>query len=567
MKTKNLIIATALIAFVAFACKVPKEFLSGLKVNPNPLELKGGKVECKVEGTFPAKYFVKNMELTIVPVLKSKTSGAVLRGTPKVYQGEKFKGNGTTINFKKGGKYEQNVSFNYSPEFEQCELFMEATAKIKKKSITFEPVKVADGIITTPLLVYQNADELGVKIMPDAFQKVIEQKQDAEIKFLIQQSSIRSSELKSQNLVDLTKKIQSASKTEGLKVKGVEVSSYASPDGGIELNEKLASAREKETTKYIDNQLKKLKTNVTISGKFTAQDWEGFKKLMEESSIQDKQTILSVLSMYSDAEEREKQIKNLSVAYKEIAEKVLPQLRRSKLTLATEILGKSDEEIKSVLKSSPSSLNVEELLYAATLTDDLKEKESIYQKVISYFPNDARGYNNLGVLKFNAGDLNAADQNFTKALQIDKNNAIANYNKAAISIANGDITNAETYLGNAGGVGNELNYANGAVAIIKGDYKTAVSKYGDSVSNNSALARILNKDYSGARKILDSIETPNAKTYYLQSIVAARTNDTTNLLKNVANTLNADKNYKNKFLTSSEFLPFIANGAFSSLLK
>ena len=565
MKTKNLIIITALIALVTFGCKIPKEFLDQLNVTPNPLELKGGKIECKVEGTFPVKYFAKKMELEVVPVLKSKITGAVLRGTPKVYQGEKFKGNGTEIKYKIGGKYSQNVSFNYSPEFEQCELFMEATVKTKKKSVTLEPVKVAEGIVVTPLLVYQNADEFGVKIMSDAFQKVIEQKQDAQIKFLIQQSNIRSSELK--NVADLTKKIKDAAKEEGLNVKGLEISSYASPDGGVELNEKLASAREKETTKYIDNQLKKLKANVTISGKFTAQDWEGFKKLMENSSIQDKQTILSVLSMYPDPEERERQIKNLSVAYKEIADKILPELRRSKLTLATEVLGKSDEEISRLVKENVSALSVEELLYAATLTNNLKEKEDIYKKVIALFPEDARGYNNLGVMRFNAGDLDAADQNFTKTLQISKNSNIANYNKGVVSLVKGDITNAETYFGNAGGVGESLNYANGAISIIKGDYKSAVSKYGTSVSNNSALAKILDKDYSAARKILDSIENPNAKTYYLQSIIAARTNDTASLLKNVANTLNADKSYKDKFLKDAEFLSYIQNGTLNALLK
>jgi Flp pilus assembly protein TadD len=567
MKKRNLIIASALVLLVAFACKVPKDFLSGLKVNPNPLELKGGKVECKVEGTFPAKYFVKNMELTIVPVLKSKTTGAVLKGSPKVYQGESIKGNNPVINYKKGGKYEQSVSFVYSPEFEQSELFMEATAKIKKKTIAFEPVKVADGVITTPNLVYENPAEMGVKIIPDAFQKVIEQKQDAEIKFLIQQSNIRSTELKSQNFVDLTKKIKDATASQGLNLKGLEISSYASPDGGVELNEGLAQAREKETAKYINSQLKKLKANVTISGKFTAQDWEGFKTLIESSSIQDKEVILKVLSMYSDPEQREKEIKNLSVAYKEIAEKVLPQLRRSKLVLSTEVLGKSDEDIKLLAKTNPSGLNVEELLYAATLTNDAKEKENIYQQVVNIYPNDVRGYNNLGAVKFAAGDLQEADKNFTKALQLDKNNAVANYNKGVVLIANGDVENAETYLGNAGGVGDDLNLANGAIAIVKGDYKTAVGKYGNSVTNNAALAKILNKDYSGARKVLDAVENPNAKTYYLQSIVAARTNDTTNLLKNVANTLNADKTYKDKFLGSSEFLPFIANGAFSALLK
>ncbi|MDR0829390.1 MAG: hypothetical protein LBN95_04660 [Prevotellaceae bacterium] len=564
MKKRNFLIATALILLTAFACKVPKEFLKDLKADPNPLELKGGKITCKVEGTFPAKYFVKNMELTVTPVLKSKTTGNTIKGTPKVFQGEKFKGNNPVISFKNGGKYEQTAEFNYSPEFDQCELYFEATAQIKKKTINFEPVLVADGLITTPNLIYTNAGELGAKIIADNFQKVIEQKEDAEIKFLIQQSDIRSAEQKT--LVDLTKKIQ-AVKKEGVNVKGLEISSYASPDGGQELNEKLAQSREDATTKSINQQLKKLKTEVSISGNFTAQDWEGFKTLMESSDIQDKTVILNVLSMYSDPEQREKEIKNLSAAYKEIADKILPQLRRSKLSLATEILGKSDEEISNLVKSDLSKLSVEELLYAATLNEDAAYKEDIYKKVVAQYPNDARGYNNLGVVLMSKNDLNEADRNFTKALDLDKNNVTANFNKGAVLVAKGDLENAETYLGRAGGVGKELNLANGAIAIAKGDYKKAVSLYGNTETNNAALAKILNKDYSGAKNILNSIKTPDAKTYYLYSIVAARTNDSKALLENVANTLKADKSYKDKFLKDSEFKAYLENVAFAALLK
>ncbi|MDR1543200.1 MAG: hypothetical protein LBS50_02070 [Prevotellaceae bacterium] len=564
MKKKNFFIISALVLLTVFACKVPKEFLKDLKADPNPLELKGGKVVCKVEGTFPAKYFVKNMELTVTPVLKSKTTGATLKGEPKVFQGEKIKGNNPVIAFKTGGKYEQTAEFVYSPEFEQAELYFEATAQIKKKTINFEPVLVAEGIITTANLVYQDAGaELGAKIIADNFQKVIEQKEDAQILFLIQQSQIRGAEQKT--LVDLTKKIQAFKQDASVNVKGLEISSYASPDGGQELNEKLAQAREDATTKQINQQLKKLKTDVTIGGSFTAQDWEGFKTLMESSDIQDKAVILNVLSMYSDPEQREKEIKNLSAAYKEIADKVLPQLRRSKLTLATEILGKSDEELYRLVKEDASQLTVEELLYAATLSDDAAYKQDVYQKTVAQFPKDTRGYNNLGVVLMQKGDLDAADRNFTKVLDLDKNNPILNYNKAAVLVAKGDLENAETYIGRAGGVGDELNLANGAVAIVKGDYKKAVSTYGSAITNNAALAKILNNDYSGARKILDDIKNPTAKTYYLKSIVAARTNDSKVLLENVANTLKADKSYKDKFLKDMEFKEYVANGAFSAL--
>jgi len=565
MKHKSIIFTTLAIMLVVFGCKIPKEFLSGLKTTPNPLELRGGKISCTVEGTFPAKYFVKNMELTVVPVLKSKTTGAILRGEPKIYQGEKIKGNNSVINYKNGGKYQQTATFNYDPQFDQCELYMEATAKIKKKSITFEPVLVATGLTTTPNLVYTNPSEIGSKIIADNFQKTIEQKQDAEIKFLIQQSNIRDSELK--NLVNLTKNIQNAKDDNSLSLKNLEISSYASPDGGVQLNEKLSQARENSTKNYIDNQLKKIKTSVNISGSFTAQDWEGFRTLMEKSSIQDKAVILNVLSMYSDPEQREKEIKNISAAYTEIKEQILPQLRRSKLTLTTEIIGKSDEEIQKLIAENPSKLSVEEMLYAATLINDLNYKKEVYKKVVQYYPNDARGYNNLGVVEYQLGNISEAQRNFTKALELDKKNPIANFNQGSVLVAKGDISNAKTYLGNAGGIGKELDQTNAVIAIVEGDYQKAVQLYGNANTNNAALAKILNKDYSGAKNILDNIQNPNAKTYYLQSIVAARTNNLNNLVQSVKNTINADNSYKQKFLTDSEFSSFITNNAFSVLFK
>jgi Flp pilus assembly protein TadD len=565
MNNKSVIVTTLLIMLVVLGCKIPKEFLGDLKADPNPMELKGGKITVNVEGTFPAKYFNKNMVLTVVPVLKSKTTGATLRGEPKVFQGEKVKGNNKTINFKQGGKYEQTAVFDYDPQFDQSELYMEATAQIKKKSITFEPVKVADGLITTANLLYNNPSEIGSKVIPDQFQKTIEQKEQAEIKFLIQQSDIRSSETK--NLVNLTNNIKNAKIDSNVVVKELNISSYASPDGGVELNEKLAGARENSTKKYVDAQIKKLKTQLDISANFTAQDWEGFKTLMESSNIQDKAVILNVLSMYSDPEQREKEIKNLSSAYTEIKESILPKLRRSKLTLTKEVIGKSDEQIAELIAKDPAQLSVEEMLYAATINSNLEYQKKVYQKVIQYFANDPRGYNNLGVVEYKLGNIDAANRNFTKALEIDKNNAVANFNKGSILLAQGNVKDAETYLGNAGGVGNELNLANGAVAIAKGDYKKAVSLYGNANTNNAALAKILNKDYSGARNVLENIQTPDVKTYYLQSIVAARTNDTKELVKAVTNTLNADNSYKAKFLNDPEFAAFINNAAFSVLFQ
>lgn len=565
MKQRSIILTALLIMFVVVGCRIPKEFISqaGLKATPNPLELKGGMIECNVEGTFPEKYFHKKMELSVVPVLKSTKTGAVLRGQAKVYQGEKFKGNNPVINYKKGGKYEQKAVFSYDPQFDQCELYLEATVRVKKKVINLEPVKVADGLIVTPNLIYSNPSELGSKVIKDNFQRVTEEKENAEIKFLIQQANVRASEAKNINaLTDNIKK--SGNDSSSVKM---EVASYASPDGGVELNEKLAQARETSTKNYINSQMKKLKKQIDISGTFTAQDWEGFKQLMDNSDIQDKELILNVLSMYSDPEQREKEIKNLSAAFTEIKEKILPQLRRSKITVTREVMGKSDEQIARLVKEDPSKLSAEELLYAATLTQDKEEQKEIYRKTIQYFPSDVRGYNNLGVVEYELGNVKEADRNFTKALEIDPNNPVANLNKGSVLLAEGSLGEAKTYLGNAAGAGDELNYANGAIAIAEGDYYKAVTLYGAANTNNSALARILNKDYSGARNILANVENPDAKTYYLQAIVAARTNNVDDLVKSATKAINVDGSYKEKFMNDLEFKSFLSNEAFSALVK
>jgi len=563
---KKVVLATLLMMFVVIGCKIPKEFLSNLTATPNPLELKGGKIECKVEGTFPEKYFVKNMVLEVVPVLKSTKTGAVLRGEPRIYQGEKIEGNNSVIRYKNGGKYEHKISFNYDPKFDQCELYLEATAKVKKKTVKFEPVKVADGLIVTSNLVYSNPSELGgSKFISGNLQKAIEEKENAEIKFLIQQANIRPSETKS--IIELTNKIKNIKPEDNIVLKGIEISSYASPDGGVELNEKLAKARENSTKNYINSQMKKLKKQVEVSATFTAQDWEGFKELMEKSDIQDKNLIISVLSMYSDPEQREKEIKNLSAAFTEIKEKVLPQLRRSQIVFTKETVGKSDEQIAKLLNENPSKLSIEEMLYAANLNSDLNYKRDVFMKIVSQYPEDIRGYNNLGVVEYKLGNMAEANRNFTKALEINKNDAVANFNKASILIAQGNINEAKTYLGYAAGVGEDLNYANAAIAIAEGNYSKAVSLYGKSNTNNAALARILNKDYSGAKNILENIQTPDAKTYYLKSIVAARTNNVNDLVKSVTMAINADNSYKEKFLNDMEFRSFLTNDAFASLLK
>ena len=535
------------------------------KCNPSPLEVKGGKVDATVTGTFPVKYFNKRAVLTVTPVLKFE--GKEVKGTPVVFQGEKVKGNDKTINFKAGGNYSVKASFDYVPEMAKSELYLQFSVVQKKKTYQIPEVKVADGVIATSQLVSTNESEMTAVIIPDKFQRVIQQQQEADIMFLIQQSNLRKTETSSADIVSLTKKIKEAKETPNQKVSAFDLSAYASPDGPLKLNTNLAESREKVTVDFMNKQLKKLKTSVKIDSKFTPEDWAGFQALMEKSNIQDKEVILRVLTMYTDPEERNRQIRNLSVAFKQIAEEILPQLRRSKLKLTVDITGKADSVISKIAKEEPSKLNVEELLYAATLTTDLGEKATIYQKVTELYPTDVRGFNNLGAVKFQQGNVDDASRYFAKSLEIEPANADVNYNAGLTSLAKGDITKSEEYFGKAAGTTGNLGQALGTVYIIKGDYSKAKTYFGSTASNNAAIVQILNADYSGARTTLSAVAHPNALTAYLGAIIGARTNDRDAVFNNLKIAVKLDGSYAQKAVKDIEFSKFATDETFLSIVK
>lgn len=538
---------------------------------PNPLEVKGGKVDATITGTFPVKYFAKNATVTVTPVLVSKIDTTKSwSSAPSVFQGEKVVGNNQTISYKTGGSYTMKASFDYDPLMYNSELYLTFSVATSKKTYTLRKVKVADGVIATAELATRNFGTDGANgpvIIADKFQRVIQELQEADIKFLIQQANLRTSETKSADMVALAKKIKDAKDAQNKEVSNFEIAGYASPDGSMKLNTNLAEKREKVTVDYVNKQLKKLKTSVKLDSKFTPEDWDGFQKLMEASNIQDKQLILRVLSMYSDPEQREHEIKNISVAFKAIAEDILPQLRRSRLKLTVDVTGKSDAEIAKLAKEDASKLSVEELLYAATLTEDLGEKATIYQKVVDTYPSDIRGYNNLGVVKYNQGDLSAAAADFQKAADVDAQNADVNYNLGLVSLANGNVAKAEEYLGKAAGTSGNLSNALGTVYVLKGDYAKAKTTFGSTSSNNAALLQILDANYSGARTTLDNVANPDGLTYYLGAIVGARTNDRDAVYAGLRKAVSADASYKDKAAKDLEFSKYFTDDTFLSIVK
>jgi len=531
-----------------------------ITVNPNPLTVVGNKINAQIAGTFPVKKFSKKAVLIVTPVLKY--NGQEVLGEPVTYVGEKVKENGKVVSYKQGGSYSQSVSFDYVEAMNQSELYLRFQAYKGKKMVDVPEIKIADGVIATAKLA--DAKCIPANVAADKFQRIIQEMQEADIKFLIQQSTLRNSETNAQEVKDFQAAIVDANNDERKAINSLEVSGYASPDGGIELNTKLANARQANAQKFLAKSMKKNKVDAEIASDITAEDWEGFQQAMEESNIQDKNLVLNVLRMYNDPEERESQIKNLSAVYKNIADEILPALRRSRMILTIDLIGKSDEEIVALFNSDPAQLNIEEMLYGATL---MENKKAVYAKVTEMFPADYRGWNNLGMVNFQEGNVAEARRNFTKALQIEPNNADVNFNAALAAMADNDLAKAEVYLGKAAGTKGDMAAAQGTYYTMKGDYAKAKAAYGNSVNNNAAIQQILNEDYAGARKTLNAVANPDAKTAYLLAVVGARTNDRDAVYTNLSAAVAKCNQLKARAQKDIEFAKFAEDPKFLAIVK
>ena len=531
-----------------------------IKAEPQPLEAIGGKVPVTINATFPAKWFNKKAVVTVTPVLRYQ--GGEAWGTAYTYQGEKVKGNNQVIPQAAGANVTMKSAFTYKPEMKKSELYLTFDAKIKNKVVKLPDVKIGEGVIATSELA--DAATATAAIAADKFQRIIKEAHDANIMFLIQQANLRASETNSEAIKEWKELVKNADEAPNQNV-AIEISAYASPDGGVKLNTGLAEHREGNTSKYLAKELKKMKVEVPVDARYTAQDWDGFKELVSKSNLQDKDLVLRVLSMYQDPETREKEIKNISAIYSDLAETILPQLRRSRLTANVEIIGKSDEEISSLAKSNPKELNIEEILYAATLTNNDAEKMAIYTKASELYPNCYRTWNNIGMMAFKAGDLNKAEQMFNKSNAV-KNNPSANMNLGLIALTKGDQAKAQQLFGSASGV-NELSEALGVLYLEQGEWAKAANSFGSVKTNNAALAQILVKDYSKASQTLNGVANPDATTAYLKAIVAARTNDANGVVSNLKAAIAKDKSMAKEAAIDLEFAKYANNADFQALVK
>lgn len=524
-KMKKTMILSAVAVAMLTSCGGGLKSLSAdnFKVVPNPLETEGGQVQATINGMFPEQYMNRKAVVTVTPELRYTKNGVqqALKGQSATFQGEKVMGNDQTISYLLGGHYTMKTAFPYEAAMQQSDLFLTFDAKVGKKEVKVPAVKVATGVIATSELFHQTVSSAQPCVAPDAFQRITEQKLDANVKFLIQQAELRKSELQSNSVQDFVKLLQQIARDqEGLNLSNVEISAYASPDGGLKLNEQLANKRQQNTESYVRQQLKNANLEGGISSEYTAQDWEGFQELVKASNIQDKDVILRVLSMYQDPQEREQQIKNMSQGFRELAEGVLPELRRARMTINYEVIGRDDEQIFNQYQQDASKLSVEELIYAASIANTDREREDILKTTARLYTQDARAYNNLGTLAMQQGNYEDAKRYFQQAQAVQKLPETS-ANLGLMALQQGDVQTAENLIAQSSGASG-LAEALGNLHLAQGNYALAQQDFGYRPSNSAALAQLLNKDYARAQQTLKNIKNPDGITDYLAAIVQAR---------------------------------------------
>lgn len=490
-------------------------------VTPKPLETQAGVVSATVNGAFPEKYMKKKAVVTVTPELRFG-DGKVVKGEAATFQGEKVMGNDQVISYRMGGHYTMKTAFAYNPEMQKSDMYLTFDARRGKKVYNVPAVKVNYGIIATSELYRQALTNGGGCLALDSFQRVKAKKQEANIKFLINQANLRKSELKNNSVGEFVKLLKEINKDrEGLNLQNVEIQAYASPEGGFKFNDKLANKRQNVSEKYVRKEMKSAGVEGNLDAHYTAQDWEGFQQLVQASNIQDKDVILRVLSMYKDPQEREQQIRNMSEGFRELADAILPELRRSRLIIHYETIGRNDEQIKAQYNEDAAKLSADELLYYATLEEDAAKKEEIYAKTAQLYTNDYRPLNNQAVMAFNRGDEAKAKELLAQAITKSNNAAEANATLGLIALKNGNVAEAENLIAKATDA-NALNEALGNLSVAKGNYAQAEEYFKDSYNNSAALAQLLNKNYAAAKATLNNIKNPNGLTSYLHAIVSAR---------------------------------------------
>jgi outer membrane protein OmpA-like peptidoglycan-associated protein len=573
MKNKNVkvVFATVTTAVILASCgglgkMVKNANKISYEVTPKPLEMHGDSVAVTIKGTYPANFFNRRANVVVTPVLTY--AGGEKEFRTASYKGEKSAAEGTVVNFEKGGAFTYTDKVPYHPEMRVSELQLKAVASIKAKSREFPAVKLADGVIATPAMV-MNDDK--PSLGADKFTKTQPRIADARIQFLIQQSNIRPGELSKPDVKALADFIRTG-QSKNYIFNNIEISSYASPDGEERLNAGLAERRAEETSKYIQNELKRLKLAPAsadfVKTQSTPEDWDGFRTLVEKSEIPDRDLILRVLSMYQDPMQREQEIKNMAATYTVLADRILPELRRSKIRINAEEPSRTDDHITRLANTTPDSLSVEEILYAATLTTDLENKLRIYKAAERLYANDWRTANNVGYVLLIQSKLNDAKSQFEKAERAGGNNAIVKNNLGVIAHLQGDRNRAAELYREASANDANAKYNLGIISIKNGNYSAAVTNMEGFNTFNAALASTLAGNQSAAASKLEaSPDKDTAAGNYLRAVIAARAGNANLVYSHIKTAISKDPSLREKAKTDLEFEKFRANAEFTAAVN
>jgi tetratricopeptide (TPR) repeat protein len=522
-------------------------------VDPEPLIVRGDSVELNISGKFPGKYFSKKAMVTLTPTLTY--DGGSTPYDSVSFQGEDAASNATVIPYETGKNFSYSDRIAYTPAMENSELMLNILGKQGNKEQAFDPFKLADGVITTPLMVM--SDDMPI-IAADQFERITSHQANAIINYLVNASSVRSSELGDADIKAIENFLKEVASNADYQFKGAEIMAYASPEGEISINENLASERAESAMKAVSRLMDRAKIEYDKEAFFElmpkGEDWTGFKNKMEASDIADKELILRILEMYSDVTKREEEIRNLAATYTEVADQILPELRRSQITVNYDIVGRSDEEIIALARSANAdTLTLEEMLYATTLTDDMNEQYAIYETTASIYPNDFRAHNNMGVIHLRKNELSKAQTMFGNAMGKEESPVVKN-NMAIISRM--DMLEA------AAGAGDEVNYNMGIIDIQNGDYSSAIQNMKGSNTFNKALAQVLSGNTETAMKTVnDSDASDSAMGYYLKAIIGARMNDADAVTTNLTKAYSMDASLEEKAATDLEFRNFQGEAA------
>ncbi|MBR4967468.1 MAG: tetratricopeptide repeat protein [Bacteroidaceae bacterium] len=565
LKKLFLLLLVAVVMLSSCSSKMKSMKAEYFTVTPGVLEVVGSEIPATIDGRFPAKFFNKKSVLTITPVLKYEGGEAI--SEPVTFQGENVRGNDRTISYDNGGSFKMKILYDYIPEMEDAELYLRFVINKGNKRTEIPEVKVADGCIATSQLYRQTVATANIAIGEDAFQRVIKQAKEANIMFLIQQTNLRTSELNTTEMKEFRAALKDvATDYENKVLDEIKVSAYASPDGGVMLNDGIAVVREMNTAKQMKKELKDAKLDGYVDSEYTAEDWEGFKELISQSNLPDKELILRLLSMYNDPEEREQQIKNISSVYAELANEILPKLRRARVTLNYQIIGRSDDQIKEQYAENPAELSLEEILYSSILTENEAEQADIFNTAIKLYPNDYRAYNNLGVMAYNRGDYGTAASYFSKAESVAKAAPEVMVNLGYLELLEGNVSEAESYMAK-GADAKAGDEALGNLYIAQGEYGRAAALLKGSKTNSALLAQVLNKNYVAARETLEEMENPDAMTYYIKAVLGARTSNVAFVYDGLKKAVELDPSLAKKAMGDLEFAKYVNDSTFCNILK